>query len=237
MKSYQECLDDIKAGRGNDFMDWVPRYKEREQYAPLFAEMEVLIRKMFYPQFISYPEEAEHIASLIRMTQRQNILEVGMFSGFTTLHMLKAVIPHGHVTAVDNQKVFPDFFDRPEIQKHFKFVHGNTPEVLEQLNGQVFDFVYVDSDHSPKHTGHEMERLLHLTVPGSIFAFHDCPSKLRPEEAAGSGPMHQYINSLISSGLFRGMILPTCDRLDVKEQWGPQYQRELLPHMAVLIRT
>lgn len=237
MKTYQECLNDLEANQPNNFMDWVPRYAARRKHQKLFDEIARLIDQMFYPHFISYPEEAEFIEALIKMTMAKNILEVGMFSGFTTLHMLRAVIPNGRVTGVDSQKVYPArFFEMPEIQQRFRFVQGHTPEVLETLKPEKFDLVYVDSDHSPEHTAREVAILMELTDTGSVFVFHDCPSKLRPNEEPESGPMYQYAQKLIKSGLFQGLVLPTCDRLDVREQWGDDYQRELLPHMAVLIR-
>jgi predicted O-methyltransferase YrrM len=216
MTSYQDALDAIEANRGaylNPFLVQCNAYKHRTNNAEVFAEMQAEIDRLFYPHFISYHEDAEFIEKLIRLTMSNNILEVGMFSGFTTLHMLRAVLPFGHVTGIDNQKVYTSFLDR---FYNFKFVQGDSINAIMGLGQQIFDVVYVDSDHSGDHTRKELSALWGVTRPGSIFVFHDC--------APGSE-----IHALLQDcpGL-NGLILPSADRLDVP--------KDQLPHLGVFIR-
>lgn len=242
MKTYREALDDMEANAGylNPYLPQVVAYHRRLEHAVLFRLIQEQIEKLFYPQFISYPEDAEFIEALIRLTMSKRILEVGMFTGFTTLHMIRAVIPDGHVVAIDNQKVFPSFFSNPEIARYFDFMQGDTLEKLAGLQGVFpghFDLVFVDSDHSLEHTEKELELLFDITRPGSIFVFHDCPPQHRPEDAPQSGKLWNYLHGLVGQGVFKGLILPSADRLDMKEMLGASYKRECLPHLGVFIRT
>lgn len=242
MKTYREALDEMEANKdyANPFLPQVKAYTRRLEHKRLFDDIQDQIEKLFYPQFISYPEDAEFIEALIRLTMSKRILEVGMYTGFTTLHMIRAVYPDGHVVAIDNQKVFPSFFRRPEIQRCFDFMHGDTLDKLEGLRGPFegqFDLVYVDSDHSLEHTEKERQLLWNITRPGSIFVFHDCPPQHRPTDLPESGQLYGYLHGLVRQGLFRGLVLPSADRLDMQEMLGANYDRRCLPHLGVFIRT
>lgn len=241
MKTYREALDSMQiagAAYENELLEYAEAYKRRMEHRVLFAQIAGHIRNLFYPHFISYPEDAEFIEALIRLTMSKRVLEVGCFAGFTTLHMIRAVYPDGMVVGVDQQAVLPHYFEHPEIKKCFKFIHGSTPEVLQQLQGSdAFDLVYVDSDHSVEHTEKERRELWNITRPGTVFVFHDCPPRHQPGDPYGSGAIWQYLNGLVSQGVFRGLILPSAHRKDVQDSQGPLYHRDLLPHLGVFIRT
>lgn len=241
MKTYREALDEMEANAHyvNPYLPRVTAYQRRIEHAVLFRLIQEQIEKLFYPQFISYPEDAEFIESLIRLTMSKRILELGMYTGFTTLHMIRAVYPDGHVTAIDNQKVYPSFFELPEVARCFLFRQGDTLDELIKLREvrQTFDLVFVDSDHSLDHTEKERQLLWNVTRPGSIFVFHDCPPQHQPNDPPETGQLYNYLHGLVRQGLFRGLVLPSADRLDLKEMHGDSYRRECLPHLGVFIRT
>lgn len=239
MKTYREALDEMEnnAGYVNPYLPQAVTYQRREDHAQLFSDIQRQIKKLFYPHFISYPEDAETIEALIRLTMSKRILEVGCFTGFSTLHMIRAVFPDGIVVAIDNQKVYPSFFEREDIAKCFRFMHGDTLEQLAKLpRNEPFDFVYVDSDHSLEHTEAERRLLWEVTRKGSIFVFHDCPPKHRPSDLPESGQLYNYLQGLVRQGLFKGAVFPSADRLDMQEMLGSEYTREVLPHLGIFIR-
>lgn len=243
MKTYREALDEMEANANyaNPFLPKAVAYQRRLEHAVLFKLIQDQIEKLFYPQFISYPEDAEFIESLIRLTMSKRVLELGMFTGFTTLHMIRAVYPDGLVCCIDNQEVYPSFFKQPEIAKCFAFYHGDTLEALHRWsqlpNFPPYDLVFVDSDHSLEHTEKERQLLWNVTRPGSIFVFHDCPPQHQPHHAPNSGQLWTYLYQCVANGWFKGLILPSADRIDVKEIFGENYKRECLPHLGVFIRT
>lgn len=239
MKTYREALDEMEANAGyeNPFLPQVTAYTRRREHAELFRQIQEQIEKLFYPQFISYPEDAETIEALIRLTMSKRVLEVGCYTGYTTLHMIRAVYPFGVVVAIDNQKVFPSFFYRPEIAKCFRFMYGDTLDQLARLPAnEPFDFVYVDSDHSLEHTESERRLIWNITRPGTVFVFHDCPPKHRPTDPPESGQLYNYLQGLVNQGLLKGAVFPSADRLDMQEIMGAGYTREVLPHLGIFIR-
>lgn len=220
MIKYQDAINAIEANRtayDNPFLKDCVAYRHRNEHALIFREIQEEIDRLFYPHFISYHEDAEFIEKLIRLTMSKRILEVGMFSGFTTLHMLRAVYPDGHVTGIDNQKVYTSILDG--FPDHFDFYQGDSVDVIRSLYGQRFDLVYIDSDHSPEHTMREVDELAEVTKSGSVFVFHDC----NPSTDVG-----RILKSYVASGFFNGLILPSAHRLDVGV--------DNLPHLGVFIR-
>lgn len=221
--------------RVTDFCD---HYRNRDTFKDDFDHIEKWIRKIFWWKFTCYPAESEFIEATIRNAESKNILEIGTFTGFTTMHMVRAALPHGgKVTTVDVQKVFPEeAFERYLKSGTLKFVQGHTPEILPVLNGECFDFVFVDSDHSPEHTEIELQNLIRFTRSGTIFLFHDLPAISRPGDKA-EHPLRPWIRSVVSRGILEGCILPSCFRVDAAIAWGTvNYDKRLNPHMGVFIR-
>lgn len=199
------------------------RYKIGRNYAVQFAMIQEKIESLFEQCYITYPGEAEFIEAMIRMTESRNVLELGMYSGFGTLHMIRAVYPSGMVTSVDMKPAHDrEFFDQPFVKRCFRFVEGRTPEVLAELKGNLYDLVFIDSDHGADHTERERIALWEITRSGTVFLFHDCPP--------GSDP-YSYLYNLVQKGVLTGAIFETPQRLDVP---GP---KETQPHMGVFVRV
>lgn len=238
IRPYNDCLTEAAKNPEfvSPFIHLTDNYERRKRHAEFFALIDKAIQQLFYPHFISYPEEAELIEALIRSTQSKKILEVGCYSGFTTLHMIRAIYPDGLVVAVDQQNALSPIFKRGEFAKCFRFHQGLTPDIFHHENGNIFDFVYVDSDHSPEHTEKEITALMQFTRPGSMFVFHDCAPKLNPGDAYGSGPIWKLLSGYVSKQIFIGGIFPSVDRWDCKMQYRENYDRNCLPHIGIFRR-
>lgn len=197
------------------------------------------IEALSEPRFHTGSETSELIESLITMISAKNILELGTHTGRTTLHMLRAIvgIEGARVTSIDARPTHDrEFFDQPEIAKHFRHITGWTPDVLSQLKGEVFNFVFVDSDHDITHTQREVEALMAITEPGSMLAFHDIPLWRTPS-IREEPPVRTWLRSKIQDGTFDGLMLPSPRQLDCIEEYNdPNYPIACSPGLAVLIR-
>lgn len=196
------------------------------------------LRMIFEPRFITGLETCELMESLITMIGATQVLELGMCTGFGSMHMLRAIMGKegAKLVSIDARPAHDrEFFTKPEIAKHFEFIQGWTPDALKQLHGRMFDFVFVDSDHSVLHTQKELEALKAITHPGTMIALHDCPEWKTPSERFAP-PVREYLLSLIKSGEFSGMILPSPAQLDCEEEYGKGYDNRCNPGLAVLIR-
>lgn len=215
----------------NPYASQVREYQRRHEQAAWRKLITDKIVSLVEPRFVTGPETSECIEALIAMTDSRRILEIGTCTGFTTLHMLRAVLgkPGAMVVSVDSRpahdrKFFASFGE-------FKFVEGWTPKVLEKLVGP-FQFVFVDSDHSIEHTDSELQALWRLTAPGSLICFHDVPQWQTPDNRTPP-PVREWL--LRHPGL-EGICLPSCEQLDCLNEWGAGYPRECNPGLGIFVR-
>lgn len=224
----------------NPFVDDFKEYRRRKEFSGARAQLSAKIESLLEPRFITPPETAEAIESLITLTDSRKILEIGTCTGFTTLHMLRAVIGKegAHVTSIDARPAHDkEFFAQPWIKPWFRHIEGWTPQCLSFLNGQMFDCVFVDSDHSVEHSGLELIALLPITKAGTLFLFHDCPERDDPKHPVErKGTVFRWLQEKVAQGYFRGTCLPSCEQLDCLDAWGPGYPRECNPGLGVFIR-
>lgn len=211
-------------------------YRRRWDWASVFNDIQDKIENLFEHRYITDPETAEFIENLAVMGECQNVLELGTYSGFVALHLIRAVYPHGMVTSIDCRPAHDRaFFGRVEMARCFRFIEGWTLDVLPTLHEQNFDMVFIDSDHSLEHTTKERESLWPITKPGTIFVMHDV-NKRSSKDATEDGLMYSLVHQWIHEGLFKGAIFQTPHRADALVAFGEGYSKDLLPHLAVLIR-
>lgn len=189
------------------------------------------------PRFITTHETSEFIEALITMTDSRRILEVGTCTGYTTLHMLRAIIgkPDAFVVSIDARPAHDaDFWEQfyPTLQ----FVQGWTPEAIGRLNnnqiGYGWHLVFIDSDHSVEHTIKELEALWPQTVAGTIFCFHDVPRWQTPDNRIPP-PIREW---LLRHPQLEGLCLPSCEQLDCLATYGAGYPKECNPGLGIFIR-
>lgn len=216
---------------------YASRFREVQRRHEMAAERELLSQKiesLLEPRFITPPETSELIEALVTASDSRNILELGMYSGFTSLHILRAIVgKEAKLTSVDCRPAHDEEFF--SIFRQFRFINGWTPQCLDQLAGQKFDLVFIDSDHSVEHCEKERLALLNLTDPGSVWLFHDVPEWQTPSNRQWP-PVRHWLNGLVISGFFYGLSLPTCEQLDCLDAWGPGYPKESNPGLGIYQR-
>jgi hypothetical protein len=219
-------------------MNYTNQCKEWERTRDIRCELTAKIEATFEPRIITPPETAEVIEALVTCSGVKRILEVGMYSGFTSMHILRAIVGTETIlTCIDCSPSFDrEFFAQPALAPNFRFVEGRTPEIITSLVGQAFDFVFIDSDHSPEHNEMERLALMKVTRTGSIWLFHDIPEWRRPDEQFTS-PGRAWVNGLVASGFMRGLAFPTCEQLDCVNMWGHGYPQQCAPHLGIFIRS
>lgn len=214
--------------------EWVRR-KEQAKTRKLLTDK---IESLFEPRFITPPETSECIESIVTMTDSRKILEVGMHVGFTSLHILRAIVGKldAKLTSIDARPAHDAaFFKSSPIAPWFQFIDGWTPGIFDALKGQTFDLVFVDSDHSVEHTSKEVGVLWELTKPGAIFLFHDVPEWQTPTNRQAA-PIRNWLFDRVRFGSFQGGILPNCEQLDCLDVWGAGYPKQCNPHLGVFVR-
>lgn len=221
----------------NPYSSRQTEWERRRAFSSERAEISKKIEMLFEPRFITPPETSECIESIITVTDSRRILEVGTHTGFTTLHMLRAIVgkENARIVTVDARPAHDyDFFSKWPQLSH---VSGWTPQCLIDpviIGNSKYDLVFVDSDHSLDHTQKELQALLPITRVGTIFLFHDLPAWQSPENRTPH-PARTWIEDSVK--YLRGVVVPTCEQLDCVESFGAGYPKELNPHLGIFVRT
>lgn len=222
----------------NPFSGQQKEWERRKKHAGTRQLITNKIEALFEPRFITPPETSELIEAIVTASDARQVLELGTCTGFTTLHILRALIGKegACITSIDPRPAHDkEFWAQPQFDGQLKFIEGWTPQILETLHGQIFDLVFVDSDHSVEHTVKELGALMPITRKGTLFLFHDVPEWQSPT-VQRPPPVRDYLFAKVADGTFSGVCVPTCEQLDCLDAWGPGYPYQANPHLGIFMR-
>jgi caffeoyl-CoA O-methyltransferase len=140
--------------------DWSALYDAGLTRVPLEMEM------------VSGHVEGQLLNFLVRATRSTQILEIGLFTGYSALAMAEALPDGGHLIACEIDGYAADvaraWFDRSPHGRKIQIELGPAKSTLERLRdaGNQFDFVFIDADKAQYGTYFD------LLVGSSLLAQH-----------------------------------------------------------------
>ncbi|MDX6350424.1 MAG: O-methyltransferase [Streptomyces sp.] len=121
------------------------------------------------------PEEAQLLALLVRLTGARDILEIGTFTGYSSLCMARALPPGGRLVTCDISEEWTSMaqlaWKRADVAERIDLRLGDATATLDALLTErgpgSFDFVFIDADkaHYPQY----YEQSVALTRPGGLI--------------------------------------------------------------------
>ncbi|MEU1866293.1 O-methyltransferase [Streptomyces gardneri] len=120
-------------------------------------------------------EEGQLLALLVGLTGARSVLEIGTFTGYSTLCMARALPPGGTVVTLDLQGRWPaigaDYWRRAEVDDRIDVRIGDATQTLVALaaerGGESFDLVFIDADKA--NYGTYYEAALNLVRPEGLI--------------------------------------------------------------------
>ena len=101
------------------------------------------------PQMMVGPVEGHFLGFLVRALRAKRVLEVGTFTGYSSISIARALPPDGRVTSVDVNAETTDIARRyaaeAGVADLIDYRVGPGREVLAELEGP-FDLVFIDAD-------------------------------------------------------------------------------------------
>ena len=121
------------------------------------------------------PEVGAFLGFLVKLTQSKNILEIGTFTGYSTLCMAMALDKTGHITTIDVEgdwlTVAAEHFEASGLSNFITQIIGSADQTLAKLirgKGRSFyDMIFVDADKL--NTDLYYEYALQLVKPGGLI--------------------------------------------------------------------
>lgn len=122
------------------------------------------------------PEEAQLLALLVRLIKADRVLEIGTFTGYSTLCMARALPAEGRVVTCDISDKWPaiagPYWERAGVADRINVRVGDASETLAEIlaeqGSDSFDFVFIDADKA--HYRQYYEYAVTLVKPGGLVA-------------------------------------------------------------------
>lgn len=101
------------------------------------------------PGMMVGPLEGKFLQLLVALTRAKTVLEVGTFTGYSTVCMADAIGDSGRIISLDvnanTSHVAHEFLSRANLEHRVRLIVGDARKVIHELN-EEFDLVFVDAD-------------------------------------------------------------------------------------------
>lgn len=122
------------------------------------------------------PEQGQFMALLVQLLGATKTLEVGVFTGYSSLSIALALPEHGKVVACDVSQEYTDIARRywqqagvaNKIDLHVAPAVETLNRLLTSGQAETFDFAFIDADK--ENYDNYYERSLQLIRPGGLIA-------------------------------------------------------------------
>ena len=121
------------------------------------------------------PDQGQFMATLLRLIQARSVLEIGTFTGYSTLAMMLALPSDGHIVACDISEDYTKVARRywseagvaDRITLHIAPASQTLDELLANGKANTFDAAFIDADKESYDV--YFERSLGLVRPGGLI--------------------------------------------------------------------
>ena len=193
---------------------------ETELYEELrketYASMEI-------PQMLAGQLVGSFLQMLIRSCQAQRIVEVGTFTGYSTLKMAEALSDNGHIDTFEYEDKHADFaqryFDKSPWGNKIKIHRGAALDNLRNVVGPI-DLSFIDADKV--NYINYYNHLVELTRPGGLIILDNAlwsARVLNPEDESDHAlnEMNKFVHA---DKRVTSLLLPVRDGLMVAQKNG-----------------
>jgi predicted O-methyltransferase YrrM len=149
------------------------------------------------------------MASLIKMSKYMTVLEIGVFEGETTQHLIKALPKGGQYVGIDINDYRTDATKlyMAEGGKSIDFILGNSLNELDKLPKNHFDLIFIDGDHSFGHVLQEFKMVEKLVSRGGVIILHDTIHLEGPRTLVEYAANYGYKNITLNTTEGRGLSI------------------------------
>jgi len=128
--------------------DYVVKHTENEPELLQKLTRETF-QKILQPRMSSGPYQGRVLSIISKLINPKNILEIGTFTGYSTLCLAEGIKTEGQLHTIDvNEELFDfqrKYFDASEYGSKIIQHLGNALDIIPKLN-TTFDLVFIDAD-------------------------------------------------------------------------------------------
>lgn len=157
----------------SDVKEYVLKYSLRQD--ALLKELEELTQKMPEKSMQIPPEQGQFLAMLVQLTQAKKVIEVGVFTGYSSLCMARSLPDDGRLIGLDISEEWTDiaksFWERAGVSNKIDLRIAPAMDSLNTMianeEQETVDLIFLDADKEQYVTYYE--RCLTLLKPGGLL--------------------------------------------------------------------
>ena len=159
----------------NDLHDYLVRVSVRE--SDVLKELRIETEQLPESVMQVSPEQGQFMSFLARLMGVQRAIEVGVFTGYSSICLAAALPAEGKITACDVNEEWTKtairYWEKAGVADKIELVLGPAVTTLGQLikagNSQSYDFAFIDADKT--NYGIYYELVMELIRPGGLILF------------------------------------------------------------------
>lgn len=144
--------------------------------APVLARLREVTAKMPHSTMQISPEQGQFMALLVRLIVARRCIEVGTFTGYSSLAVALALPTDGSIIACDvnpaTTAIAQQFWKEAGVEKKVQLRLQPALQTLDELlaneGANLFDFAFIDADKENYRAYYE--KLFELIRPGGLIA-------------------------------------------------------------------
>lgn len=117
------------------------------------------------------PEQGAFMGFIAKLIHAKNYLEIGVFTGYSMLHVVEAMGQDAHATGCDISKEWTDiaksYWDEAQITEQIDMHLGDARTTLNKLEDKLYDLAFIDADKENYDTYYE--ECLRLLKPKALL--------------------------------------------------------------------
>lgn len=200
--------------------DYIERYGARESH--VLDQLRIQTQTMPEHKMQVGPELAHTLCFLINTIQAERVLEIGTYTGYSSLAMALNTPENTKITTCDHNvewtKIAQKYWQQAGVDHKIQLCLGEAEEVLNGLANKWhrFDFIFIDADK--KNYPMYFEKAQQLLRPGGLIAIDNTlwDGEVAQDERDDIGNIMHELNVMIhTSQQFDFMLLPIDDGLTV----------------------
>ncbi|WP_111682056.1 O-methyltransferase [Winogradskyella tangerina] len=181
-------------------------------------------QKVLQPIMLSGPYQGRVLSMISNLIQPKSILEIGTFTGYSTLCLAEGLDKSGEIHTIDINEELVDFqrkyFDKSghgsQIIQHV----GNALEIIPTLE-KTFDLIFIDAD-KPNYSNY-FNLIIDKVVPGGIILsdnvlWHGKVVEPVDEKDLSTKAVLDYNDMLKNDDRIETVILPIRDGLTISRR-------------------
>jgi caffeoyl-CoA O-methyltransferase len=183
--------------------------------APLLQRLRDETSKLPMSMMQIAPEQGQLLSLLVQTLQPRRCLEVGVFTGYSSLVVALALPPDGHITACDVSEQWTSiarrYWQEAGVDQKIDLYLAPALQTLDRLvahgHAGTYDFAFIDADKQ-NYWGY-YERALTLLRPGGLIAIDNTLWSGQPADPAVNDPDTKAIRAF-NQRLFKDTRVPSA---------------------------